>query len=133
MMTKYFIVAIGILVAINLATGFLLKKSWEGKARIEAQWQEEQRDFKEKISSNERVIAGLKSTLKANQDKILDLGKTNNALMEEKTKSDNRLNAIRSSLKERTLQKPEVTERAADIAIKKWMCDALESTSDKKC
>lgn len=124
MLTKYLAIALGVAVLAALALGWLLKQSYERNGALEAAAEINIAE----VAKAKETIDKLKEEREELQTNVLALGDANSRLLQEKAQAVERYNKWRSTLDNRTLAKPKVTERAARMDIRRRQCELWKRT-----
>lgn len=125
--TKALVIVTGLLVAsvgVSVFLGWRLTAAHEALGAAESRIEEKNK----MLESQEGVITSLKELRSQDQDKVLGLSAGYDELEQRVSKVKEQLSNWRGSLASRTLKKPEVTQRAANIALIRWMRGICRST-----
>lgn len=124
MLSKYLLIALAAAVLAAAGLAWLLKMSYERNGALEAA-------AKINIAQVAKAVATIDKMKEARQVlqmNVLALGAANSQLEQEKAQAVERYNKWRSTLDNRTLAKPKVTERAARMDIRRRQCALWQRT-----
>lgn len=124
MLSKYLIIALVIVGLGAAGLAWLLKASYERNGALEAAAEINIAQVAKAVATIEK----LKEQREVLQTNILQLGHDNSQLEQDKERAVERYNKWRSTLDNRTLAKPKVTERAARMDIRRRQCELWKST-----
>ena len=124
MLSKYLLIALAVAVISAAGLAWLLKQSYERNGALEAAAEINIAQVAKAVATIEK----LKEQRETLQTNILQLGHDNSQLEQEKAQAVERYNTWRSTLDNRTLAKPKVTERAARMDIRRRQCELWKRT-----
>lgn len=120
----YLGVACAILLALLVGSGALLKNAYETIGAYELAQEKNKAELQEAVDKIEEI----KALRREDQARILSLSHSQNILTDELARANLRYDRWRSTLDARTLEKPEVTRRAARKAIRIRQCEIWRDT-----
>lgn len=117
-----------IVMGIALAgSGLLIKSLYKDIGAFEATQEANKRELQRAVDKVEEI----KALRELDQQRILLLNETTNALTAERDAIALRMDKWRSTLDDRTLAKPEVTRRAARASLRRDQCRIWRDTGGK--
>jgi hypothetical protein len=124
MLSKYLIIALVLSLLGAAGLAWALKKSYERNGALEAAAEINIAQ----VAKAKEAIEKLKEEREVLQTNVLQLGHANSVLEQDKARAIERYNKWRSTLDNRTLAKPKVTERAARMDIRRRQCELWKQT-----
>ncbi len=128
MLTKYFVIALVVMGIALAGSLYLLKQSYARNGALEATIVSNAAAYKVAIDEANAAITELRLKREEDQEMILDQARENTEIRAEFDADRRRLDQWRTTLKDRTLAKPKVTERAARMALRRQACETWHIT-----
>ncbi len=122
MLFKVLGIALAISILANVGLGFLYKGALKEIGGLEVAIKANKERYESALAIQRETINALEAAREADQALVLAMGVENARIQAQVDATAARLDKMRTSIKSRTLKKPEVTRRAARAALSRDAC-----------